>query len=229
MAELDVRQGLVDRGCLYLETGAQFVGISGKHLTGYCNIDPALTDVGFMSDVSQTLVEPYLDADVEAVLSPAIGAIPIGHLAAFHLMQATGREGVAAVWADKVKPRGFVLERSGFGDAVQGRRVVILEDMINQMFSAGELVRIARDEEAEVLGVGSVAANRGVTAEALGVPRFEALCEVAYDAFTPEECADHGPCSEGWKIVVDEALGHGAEWRDEHPDYAGGFVNLVKA
>lgn len=227
MPEMDVRQGLVDRNCLYLDTGAQFVGISGKHLAGYCNIDPALTDVQFLSDVSEMLIEPYLDADVEAVLSAATGAIPIGHIAALKLIEATGDQSITAAWGDKIKPRGFVLERSGFAEAISGRRVLILEDMINQMFSASELVRIAQEEGADIVGVGSVAANRGVSAESLGVPRFDALCEVYYEAFTPEDCADHGMCSEGVPIVVDEALGHGAEYREEHPDYTGGFIELT--
>jgi orotate phosphoribosyltransferase len=222
---LDVRQELRDRGCLYLDTGNQFIGISGKHLTGYCNVDPALADVKFMSQMGRNLVEPYLDDNIEAVLVPAIGAIPLAQWGPHHLMEANGGN-IPGAWADKVKPRGFVLERNGFRRAIADKRVLILEDMINQMFSAGELVKVARDVGSFVVGVGAIAANKGVSAEAMQVPKFNRLCEVAYEAFTPEDCETHGPCSEGRPIVINEALGHGAEYQKEHADYHGGYITI---
>jgi hypothetical protein len=35
------------------------------------------------------------------------------------------------------------------------------------------------------------------------------------------------PEYEGWPIVADEALGHGADYQKAHPDYEGGFVELL--
>lgn len=222
---LDVRGALEERGCLYLDQGVQFVGVSGKHLMGYCNIDPALTDVAFMSDVAEMLVEPYLDDGVETILSPATGAIPIGHIAALKLIEKTGDPSVSAAWADKTDdPKGFVIERDGFAEVIGGRKVLIVEDMVNQMFSAGELVRITRELEGEVVGVGSIAANRGVTADKLSVPRFDALCEFAYDVFSEEACIKDGPCSQGMPIV--DNIGHGSEYMLENPNYPGGYVTL---
>jgi orotate phosphoribosyltransferase len=222
---VDVRGGLVERGCLFLDTGNQFIGISGQHLDGYCNIDPALTDVRFMAAVAHDLAEPFADADIEAILSPAIGAIPIGHLVALELMEMTGQE-VTAAWADKIKPRGFVLERNGFKKAISGKRAVVVEDMVNRMFSARSLIQIGRDAGADIVGVGAVAANSGVSAEALDVLQLVELCKVEYNAWKPDECMESGPCSEGRPIVVNEALGHGLEYQQEHPNYRGGYITL---
>lgn len=230
---LDYRAELERRDCLYLDTGNQFIGISGKHLTGYCNVDPALTDVMFMAQVGFDLSKPYMHEDIEAVLVPAIGAIPIGQWAAYHLSEASGKP-VAAVWADKIKPTDpnksveFALERNGFRPAVAGKRLLILEDMINQMLSAGALVQLGLEVEAEVIGVGALAANKGVSAEALGVPILNKLCEVIYDAYEPEDCADHGPCAQKMPIVVDKALGHGSTYREMNPDYQGGYVTITR-
>lgn len=226
---LNVRQGLIERGCLYLGTGDHFIGVGGMHLDGYCNVDPALPDTEFISAVSYDLVLPYADADVEGILVPAIGAIPLAQWGPHHLRELNGRK-IPGVWADKKRDTNeLVIVRNGFAKAIAGRRVLILEDMINQMHSAKQLIRIARGLGCYVVGVGSIAANSGASAEAMDVPQFDALCDVTYDTWTPEECADHGPCAEKRPIVLDEALGHGARHQAEHPDYPGGYVNLLAA
>ncbi|HSX46689.1 MAG TPA: hypothetical protein VLF87_01730 [Patescibacteria group bacterium] len=227
------RSQLESRGCLYLDTGNQFIGNSGKHLTGYCNVDPALTDVRFMHEVGYDLAQPYVDLEVDTVLVPAIGAIPLGQWTAFHLSEATGRP-VATAWADKVRSDdpsdngvAFALTRNGFRDQVAGKRVVAVEDMINQMHSVNKLLRMALADEAEIVGVGALAANAGVSAESLHVPQFQTLCRVIYDAYPLEACLDHGPCSELWPVAEDDSLGHAEIFQETHPDYPGGFVKIL--
>jgi orotate phosphoribosyltransferase len=225
LRERDIRQTLVEKGCLYLpELGHHFIGISGKHINGYCNIDPALPDVSFISKLCRQLVRPFRELAVDTVLVPAIGAIPLAQWGPYHLQQYSGKP-VQGVWADKVKPRGFVIDRTGFSEALRGRRVLILEDMINQMFSVKELIRMTRELGGETVGVGALVANRTATREAMDAPKYERLCEFSYDAWDERDCP---LCARRVPIVVDAALGHGRELRDEHPDYAGGFVTLVK-
>lgn len=224
---LKVRQELIDRGCLYLDTGKQFIGVGGMHLDGYCNVDPALPDTRFMSQVSYELVEPYSDEGVEAILVPAIGAIPLAQWGPHHLRELTG-DNIPGVWADKDKSTNkLVIVRNGFARMIAGRRVLILEDMINQMHSAKQLIRIARELGCFVVGVGSIAANSDASAEAMEVPNFNALCEVSYNSWTPDECKKDGPCSQESPIVIDEALGHGAGVQEKQPDYAGGYVKIL--
>lgn len=230
---LDVREGLEARGCLFLEPGLHFIGTGGDHLTGYCNVDPALPDVAFMDEVSGLLGEPYNEVDFDTVLSPAVGAIPIGHFVARNLIATTGRRDIKAVWADKVNQSGeplrLELSRTGFQELVRGRKVLLAEDMINRMTSIRKLVELAHSEGAEIVGVTSIAANEGASAEAIGVDSLNALCRVVYRNFTPEACQEHGPCSEGLPIVVNEALGHGDEYSRSRPTYPGGYVRLDRA
>lgn len=221
---MDVRSELKKIGCIY---SGHFVGVSTKHLSGYCNIDPLLPHVSLVSSLIKQLTEHFKDDEVETVAAPAVGAIPFSHWGAHFLMVATGRQ-LKGVWADKVSgaaEREFIFEREGFAEAVKGKKVLILEDMINQMISIKAMIKTVSEAGGIIVGVGSVAANRGVSAEALNVPKFVKLCSVEYDAWTAKDCAKDGLCAKGEPIVQD--IGHGDDFKKLHPDYLGGYVNLL--
>ena len=221
---MNVRKELENKNCIF---SAHFVGTSGKHLAGYCNIDPALPHAAFINDLTMLMVEPFKDDGIETIISPAIGAIPFASLGALHLEKMTGKK-VFGVWADKTKvndEKDFIFERSGFEEKVKGKKVIILEDMINQMVSINKVVSLVNRVGGEIAGVASVAGNKGVSAEAIGVPKYVRLCAVEYDAWTPEDCAKVGLCSKKRPIVED--IGHGDSFKEEHPDYAGGYIKLL--
>lgn len=223
---MDVRKELEKIGCIY---SGHFVGVSTKHLAGYCNIDPLLPHVSLVSQLIEILVDNFKSDGIETVASPAVGAIPFSHWGAHHLMAKTGNE-LKGVWADKVSgapEREFIFEREGFLQAVNGKKILILEDMINQMTSIRAMIKTVRAAGGEIVGVGSVAANRGVSAEALDVPKFIKLCSVEYDAWTAEDCAKEGLCSKNIPIVVD--IGHGDDFIKAHPEYQGGTTQLLKS
>ena len=222
MTESEIRQTLQEKGSLFPPAlGGHFIGTSGKHLSGYCNIDPALPDIDFIKALTKQLVEPFAALKVQTVMVPAIGAIPLAAWGPHFLQELTGDK-VEGVWADKIKPKGFALERNGFEAAVAGKRILILEDIVNQMFSVKLLIELANKLNAEVVGVGALVANGTASAEKMGVKRFGRMCEFNYDAWAPEDCE---LCAKRVPIVTDPALGHGAEFKDEHPDYEGGYVN----
>ena len=213
---MDVRKELEKVGCIY---GGHFIGVSGKHLAGYCNIDPLLPHVSLVNQLIKQLAENFKDDNVDTVASPAIGAIPFSHWGAHHLTAMTGKE-VYGVWGDKVKSdkgKAFALEREGFAQVVKGKRVLIVEDMINQMFTIKAMIETVQKAGGTVVGIGSVAANKDVNAEAMGVPKFVKLTTVAYDVWTPEDCAKTGLCSKNVPMVSD--IGHPEDYLASHPDY----------
>ena len=221
---MNVRKELEAKGCIYK---GHFVGTSGKHLSGYCNNDPIMPHAAIVNDIARLLVEPFKDAGIETVVAPATGAIPLAHLAALHLKEMTGKD-VYAVWADKTKVNGekaFIFERSGYAEAVQGKKVLIVEDIINQRFTMTRVIQTVRDAGGDIRGVASIEYNRGVSAESLEVPAYNGLCAITYDAWTPEECAKVGLCSKKEPIVLD--IGHGDAHKAAHPDYPGGYTKLL--
>ena len=222
--ESETRQALEAKGCIY---SGHFVGVSTKHLSGYCNIDPLLPHAGLVGELIEKLVNEFKDSGVETVAAPAVGAIPFAHWGAHHLMKLNGGE-VYGVWADKVADaptREFVFEREGFAKLVKGKKILVLEDMINQMTSIRAMIKTVRAAGGKIVGVGAVAANKGVDAKALGVSKFVKLCSVEYDAWTAEDCAKTGLCAQGVPIVID--IGHGDDFQKANPSYAGGYINLL--
>lgn len=214
MTSEEAFKSLKDKGSLYLpEDGYHFRGISGKHLSGYCNIDPVLPFARLLSDMTETIVDNFKQDEVEVVFVPAVGAIPLAAWGPYHLMAMTGKE-VLGIWADKIKPRGFIIERDGSGEALEGKKVLILEDMINKMFSVKELVKLAKKANCQVVGVGSIASNRDVSAEAIGVPKLFTLCEVSYDNWDEGSC---DLCKKHVPMVID--IGHGDKFIKENPEY----------
>lgn len=221
---MNVKKELEKVGCLY---SGHFVGVSGKHLAGYCNIDPLLPHVNLVQKMIRMLVANFKDLNVDTVVSPAVGAIPFSHWGAYHLSKMTKKD-IKGVWADKVKStekKAFAFERQGFIEAVKGKRVVILEDMINQMFSIKATIETVNKAGGKIVGIGSVAANKGVSGKAMGVRKFVNLVDIHYDVWTPEDCEKNGLCSKGVPIVED--IGHGDEYKKEHPKYKGGYVKLL--
>jgi orotate phosphoribosyltransferase len=221
---MDAQRALEDVGCIYK---GHFVGVSTKHLAGYCNIDPLLPHVKLVKELISQIIDNFKDDEIETVASPAVGAIPFSHWGAHYLMEANGGD-IFGVWADKVSTnaiREFAFEREGFAQAVRGKRVLILEDMINQMTSIKAMIKVVRETGGTIVGVGAVAANKGVSAIELDVPKFIKLCSVEYDTWTAEECAKTGLCSKNEPIITD--IGHGDEFKATNPDYGGGYVSLL--
>jgi orotate phosphoribosyltransferase len=157
---------------------------------------------------------------MDTIAAPAVGGIVLSVLAAaeFHRF---GSYEVTAVWADK-NGNDFVFERAGFVDHIRGKRVLVVEDLLT---TGGSVAKVCRQVEAnggEVVGVSVVVNRGGVTAEDLDVSRLESLANASFEAVDAEQCQ---LCEQAAPIVED--IGHGAEYKQEHPDYEGGYVKLL--
>ncbi|GAC1387588.1 MAG: phosphoribosyltransferase family protein [Candidatus Saccharimonadales bacterium] len=216
----NVRQTLEEYGCI---SDGHFVGVSDRHLAGYCNIDPIIPHVNIVSGLIKTIVENFSGDQVQTIATPAVGAIPFAHWGAHHLMNINGNN-VLGVWADKVPDttKKFAFTRQNFDHAIEGRRVLIVEDMINQMTTVKAMIEAVRHIGGIVVGVGCIAVNEGVSASALDVPKLAKLCRVTYESWTAEACERNGLCAEGQPIVED--IGHGLAFKRNHPNYVGGFI-----
>lgn len=214
---IDVLKELERAGAVLLDH--HFVYVSGKHGSGYINIDPLFPDVALVSQLCEKLVEPYVGS-VDAVVAPATGGIVLSVLSARALLDKG--DVVSSVWADKTGDRDFAFERAGFADAVKGKRVLVVEDLLTTGFSVEKVSRLVERHGGEIAGV-SVVVNRGsVTAASLDVPRLDALVSVEFEATEADRCP---LCAAETPIVED--IGHGGEFRAQHPEYQGGYMKLL--
>ncbi len=190
-----------------------FVYTSGKHGSGYINMDMMFPHTALVSQICQELAAPF-KGEFDTVVAPATGGIVLAVLTA----RETGTKGV---WADKDGNGGFEFERAGFVQQVTGKQVLVVEDLLTTGGSVEKVCREVEQAGGTVVGV-SVVCNRGnVTAEQLQVTRLQALAEVSFTAYEPADCPE---CRAGMPIVED--MGHGDDYKKTHPDYPGGYVTL---
>jgi orotate phosphoribosyltransferase len=218
---LDAREVLVEYNGVFLDRGCLFVSTTGKFLTGYVNCEVLFPHYEVMQPLVAQLVEPFL-GEVEGFICPQTGDIALLQYA--NILANRRGHPTTAVWADKHSDNSYRVERNGFEDAIRGRKVVVVNDRISQGGTTLKVVAEARRLECEVLGVATIAGVTAASAEMLGVPRLHALSIIDVQAFPPEEIPvafDYLP------IAVDEALGHGADFQRDHPDYPGSFIKLL--
>lgn len=196
--------------------GKHFVYASGKHGDGYINMDMMFPHTAVVAEICRELAAPFA-GEFDTVAAPATGGIVLSVLTA----QATNTKGV---WADKAGDGDFAFERAGFLEQVKGKRVLVVEDLLTTGGSVEKVCRQIERAGGTVVAV-SVVCNRGaVTAEMLQVPTLHSLAEVSFTAYEPQECPG---CQNTLPIVSD--MGHGDEYKAEHPEYAGGYVTLQAA
>lgn len=219
---MDVRAALEAYQGVFLDRGCLFVSTTGKLLTGYVNCEVIYPHYPVVQDLVRQLVEPFL-GEVEAFVCPATGDIVLAQYATI-LANRLGHP-TTAVWADKDgSDNSYRIERNGFESAVRGKKVVVLNDRISQGGTTLKVISEARRLDCEVLAVATLAGVSRATPEMLGVPRVHALSIIDVETFPPEEVPSR---YQGFPIVVDESLGHGAQYKAEHPDYPGGFIKLL--
>lgn len=147
---------------LLRRTGAllegHFVLSSGLHSPYYVQCARTLQYPQYAEVLGGCLADKFQDYAVDAVISPAVGGLIIGHETARAL-------GARALFGER--ENGVMTLRRGF-ELQPGERVLIVEDVITTGGSVRELIRLVEESEATVVGVGAILDRSGGTVD-LGV------------------------------------------------------------
>ena len=181
---------------LFLETGAYLRGhfrlTSGLHSGEYLQCAKVLAIPKYAERLGRELASKLKtitgDAKPEAVVSPAMGGIIIGH--------EVGRAlDVPAYFTERDAASNQMVLRRGF-EIKPGERVIVIEDVVTTGGSTREVIRVMQELGATVLAAGSIIDRSGGQAE-VGVPRLalETMHPLTYD---PAECP---LCREGVPVV----------------------------
>lgn len=169
MKEAEVIDLLAERGAL-LE--GHFLLSSGKHSDAYVEKARLFEDPEVVGRLAAEIASWY--ERIDAVVSPAVGAIPLGFAVA---VASSARFLYAERESGKlVLRRGFRLE--------PGERTLVVEDVVTTGGSAGELYELVRASGAEPLGVAAVVDRS--TGE-LRFP-FRALARVGFAVHNAIDC-----------------------------------------
>jgi orotate phosphoribosyltransferase len=171
---------------LFIETGAYLRGhfrlTSGLHSGEYLQCAKVLAIPRYAErlgrEVACKLRTKIGGAEIDAVLSPAMGGIIIGH-------EVARAFDVPAYFTERDGTTNEMVLRRGF-ELTSGQRVVVIEDVITTGGSTREVVRAAQQQGARVVAAGSIIDRSGGAAD-VGVPRvaLETLHPVTYD---PADC-----------------------------------------
>jgi orotate phosphoribosyltransferase len=159
---------------------------SGLHSPAYVQCARLLEDPGRARQVGRGLAQRLAAYRPDSVLSPALGAILVGHETAAAL-------GVQFRFTER--EAGKMVLRRGFALA-PGERVVVVEDAVTTGGSTRETTAAARAAGAEVVAVGAIL-DRSGGANPFDVP-FESLVTLDLPTYRPDDCP---LCREGSPAV----------------------------
>jgi orotate phosphoribosyltransferase len=159
---------------------------SGLHSPGYLQCARVLQYPREAEACGAAIASLVRSLGVDAVLSPALGGIVIGHEVARAL-------GVRALFAERQD--GSLTLRRGFG-LTPGERVLVVEDVVTTGGSTRETIEVARAAGATVVAAASIIDRSGGQG-GLDVPYFS-LATVSLPTYEPQSCP---LCAEGRPVV----------------------------
>ncbi|OGV72359.1 MAG: orotate phosphoribosyltransferase [Lentisphaerae bacterium RIFOXYB12_FULL_65_16] len=174
MQEADIMARLLQTGAL-LE--GHFLLRSGLHSDRYFQAALVLQQATVAAELCGELAARFRQAQVETVISPAIGGIVVGQEVARHL-------GVRAIFAEKDDQSNLLLRR-GF-QLRPGERVLVAEDVITKGGRVQQTIDLVRAAGAEVLGV-AVLVDRSEAPPTFGVP-VQSLVKLRLTTYAPDVC-----------------------------------------
>jgi orotate phosphoribosyltransferase len=185
-----------------------FVYDSGEHGSGWIDKDVINEHTDQEEGLCKMLAETVRDLEPEVVCGPATGGIVVSQWTAHAL-------GALAVFADHDDAatgvggpiRGAFVLRRGYDQVVAGRRVVVVDDVINTGLSIRQTVRAVRDAGGQVVGAGALVSRGNATAADLGVDDARWLLEVKIPSWPAAECT---LCRDG--VPINTRYAHGKDY-----------------
>ena len=151
---------------------------SGRHSAHYLQCARVLMDPMRASRLAAALAAKLpreLRAEIDTVVSPAMGGIIIGH----EMGRALGKE---AMFLER--PDGTFGFRRGFG-LKPGEKVIVVEDVVTTGLSSKEAMKAVENAGGEVLALVSIVNRSGGEVE-FDVP-YHALVEITFPTYAEDE------------------------------------------
>jgi orotate phosphoribosyltransferase len=183
-----------------------FVYISGDHGSGWIDKDAIYPHTERVERLCRDMADELRGWGAEAVCGPATGGLIVSEWTAHEL-------GVLPVFAEHdPAPQGdslrgrFVLRR-GYDRVVSGKRVLVVDDIVNTGLSLRQTAEAVRRAGGEVVGAACLVTRGNVGAAGLGVGRFADLLEYKIPAWPASECR---LCRAG--VPINTRFAHGRDY-----------------
>jgi orotate phosphoribosyltransferase len=163
---------------------------SGLHSAMYVQCAAVLQYPRFAEKLGQALAALFSDLAFEAVVSPAMGGLIIGHEVARALPEKKASEhtppgaGIPAIFVER-DAGGSMAMRRGFS-LHDGRPVLVIEDVWTTGGSTREAIRVVEDAGGRVIAAGALIDRSGGKLE-LPVPA-RALLDLSIPSYQGKDC-----------------------------------------
>lgn len=154
-----------------------FLLTSGRHSNRYLQCAKIFRNTRYSEELCAALGEKYVDAGVQVVIGPAMGAVQMAYevsrsLQCENFFTERGEDGKMTL------RRGFVVE--------PGQKVLIVEDVVTTGGSVKEVIDLVKAAGGEVVGVGSIVDRTGGKID-FGVP-FKAVYSADVTSWEADDC-----------------------------------------
>lgn len=196
---------------ILMETNAllendHFVYISGDHGSGWIDKDAIYPHTERIERLCRDMAMVVKDWGVEVVCGPATGGLIIAEWTAHEL-------GVLSIFAEHDPTpvdgqlRGRFVLRRGYDRLVSGKRVLVVDDIVNTGLSLRQTAEAVRAAGGEVEAAACLVNRGNVDAAGLDVSRFVYLLEYRIPAWPGPACQ---LCQAG--VPVNTRYAHGREY-----------------
>lgn len=183
-----------------------FVYISGHHGSGWIDKDAIFPHTEQLAALCRDLAEEVKGWGIETVCGPATGGLIIAEWTAHAL-------GVLALFTEHDPvPQGqalrgrFVLRR-GYDQLVQGKRVLVVDDIVNTGLSLTETAAAVRSAGGHVVGGACLVSRGNIDAAGMGLDWFVSLLDYKIPAWPADRCK---LCQRG--VPINTRFAHGSEF-----------------
>ena len=177
--------------------GDHFVYVTGEHGDGWVAKDAVFPHTERVDELCALLAGAVAGREYDYVCGPATGGLIVAQWVAHHLR-------LPALFAEHAKEEGYVpahagegplrapfVLRRGYDQAVRGKRVLVVDDVVNTGLSVRETADAVRAAGGEVATVACLCTRGNAAAQDVGCPDFVWLTEVLVPSWPAADC----PCA----------------------------------
>ena len=183
-----------------------FVYVSGDHGSGWIDKDAIYPHTERLERLCRNMAGAVRGWGAEVVCGPATGGLIVAEWTAHEL-------GALSVFAEHdpapvgAALRGRFVLRRGYDQVVSGRRVLVVDDIVNTGLSLRQTAAAVRGAGGEVVGAACLVSRGNVDAAGLGAGRFVYLLEYRIPAWPASACE---LCRGG--VPINTRYAHGREY-----------------
>jgi orotate phosphoribosyltransferase len=186
--------------------GDHFVYVSGDHGSGWIDKDAIYPHTERIERLCRDMANVVREWGIEAVCGPATGGLVVAEWTAHEL-------GVLSLFTEHEPTpepgalRGRFILRRGYDHLVAGKRVLVVDDIVNTGLSLRQTAEAVRGAGGNVVGAACLVTRGNVDAAGLRVDRFAYLLEYKVPVWPAAGCP---LCAKG--VPVNTQYAHGREF-----------------